>query len=248
MATLISLAPGTRAPSFELKVTPDQKLSLEECAGSSVVLAFYPADWSPVCGDELAVFNELMPEFDRLGAQDMSRLRAMIGPNDHVLGPPDAAATIVEYGDYECPFCGQAQPQVKRCSPSRGTGSDTRTGTSRSRRSTRTPSRLPRPPRQPARRVGFWEMHDLLFANQDALELPALLAYAEAIDLELEAFEGDLAEHRFLERIRSDFMGGVRSGVDGTPTFFVDGQRHEGAATTEGLVAAIEGAPAAYRF
>jgi peroxiredoxin len=69
MARPTPLAPGTRAPSFDLKVTPDQKLSLEECAGSPAVLVFYPADWSPVCGDELAVFNELKPELDRFGAR-----------------------------------------------------------------------------------------------------------------------------------------------------------------------------------
>jgi protein-disulfide isomerase len=178
----------------------------------------------------------------------MSRLRTMIGPNDHALGPRDAPVTIVEYGDYECPFCGRAHPEVKRLLAMAG---------DRMRYAYR---HFPLTQIHPhalqaaeaAEAAGaqgrFWEMHDMLFANQDALELPDLLTYAETIGLDMEAFERDLAEHRFLERVRSDFMGGVRSGVNGTPTFFVNGERHEGAATAEGLLAAIEGGPGTYRY
>jgi len=63
------LAPGTSAPEFSLHVTPDQRLSLKELRGRPVVLAFYPADWSPVCGDEMALFNEILPEFHKFGAE-----------------------------------------------------------------------------------------------------------------------------------------------------------------------------------
>jgi peroxiredoxin len=63
------LQPGTAAPDFELPVTPDQKLSLRELRGRPVILAFYPADWSPVCGDELGVFNEILPEFEKYNAE-----------------------------------------------------------------------------------------------------------------------------------------------------------------------------------
>lgn len=63
------LSPGTNAPEFTLKKSPDQTLSLSELRGQPVVLVFYPADWSPVCGDELALFNEVLPEFERYGAQ-----------------------------------------------------------------------------------------------------------------------------------------------------------------------------------
>ena len=62
------LAPGTQAPDFTLNVTPDQKLSLHELQGKPIILAFYPADWSPVCGDQMALYNEILPEFNRLGA------------------------------------------------------------------------------------------------------------------------------------------------------------------------------------
>lgn len=63
------LSPGTQAPDFTLNVTPDQKLSLRELRGRPVILAFYPADWSPVCGDEMALFNEILPEFQKHGAE-----------------------------------------------------------------------------------------------------------------------------------------------------------------------------------
>lgn len=63
------LSPGTQAPNFNLKATPDQLLSFDELKGSPVVLIFYPADWSPVCGDEIALFNELLPEIERFGAK-----------------------------------------------------------------------------------------------------------------------------------------------------------------------------------
>jgi peroxiredoxin len=67
MATILS--PGTKAPDFTLNVTPDQKLSLRDLRGRPVILAFYPADWSPVCGDEMALFNEILPEFQKYGAE-----------------------------------------------------------------------------------------------------------------------------------------------------------------------------------
>jgi peroxiredoxin len=63
------LSPGTQAPDFTLNVTPDQKLRLSELRGRPVILAFYPADWSPVCGDEMALFNEVLPEFQKYGAE-----------------------------------------------------------------------------------------------------------------------------------------------------------------------------------
>jgi peroxiredoxin len=62
------LEPGTRAPEFELRVTPDQNLSLSDLAGKPLIIAFYPADWSPVCGDQMAVYNEILPEFRKQGA------------------------------------------------------------------------------------------------------------------------------------------------------------------------------------
>jgi predicted DsbA family dithiol-disulfide isomerase len=86
-----------------------------------------------------------------------------------------------------------------------------------------------------------------LFKNQDALDDRSLLAYAAALALDLRRFERDLLEHRFAERVRRDFMSGVRSGVNGTPTFFVDDLRHDGPWHAEALREALLGSDARLR-
>jgi predicted DsbA family dithiol-disulfide isomerase len=84
-------------------------------------------------------------------------------------------------------------------------------------------------------------MHDLLFMNQQNLEPPALLTYASELDLETSRFARDLDEHRFLPKVRRDFVEGVRSGVNGTPTFFINGQRWNGPHTAEALLIGLQG-------
>jgi protein-disulfide isomerase len=91
----------------------------------------------------------------------------------------------------------------------------------------------------------FWQMHDLLFENPRAIDLVALVSYAEELGLDLEQFGQDFGERRFLERIHRDFMSGVRSGMNGTPTFFINGIRHDGGASAEALLEAIRGGVAA---
>jgi protein-disulfide isomerase len=85
-------------------------------------------------------------------------------------------------------------------------------------------------------------MHDVLFENQDALEDEDLLEYAAALGLDVEPFAGDLAGHTHAARVRDDFLSGVRSGVNGTPTFFINGVRHDGPFDFDSLLEAIEGA------
>ena len=91
----------------------------------------------------------------------------------------------------------------------------------------------------------FWEMHDLLFANQQALTAPDLLRYAGSIGLDLARFAADLEEHRYARVVREHFASGLRSGVNGTPTFFVNGLRHDGAYDLRSLLAAVALAGAA---
>jgi protein-disulfide isomerase len=88
----------------------------------------------------------------------------------------------------------------------------------------------------------FWEMHDLLFENQENLDPDSLLEYAAALELDVTRFTRELSAHRYAPRVREDFMSGVRSGVNGTPTFFVNGVRHDGSYDFESLSAAIESA------
>jgi protein-disulfide isomerase len=167
------------------------------------------------------------------------RLTLPVSERDHVLGPATAAVTLVEYGDYECPYCGAAHPSVLQVRQT--LGDDLRFAFRHFPLSQIHRHALPAA--EAAEAAGaqgkFWEMHDLLFANQHALELDHLLGYAAALGLDLDRFALELAQHTHEPRIREDFMSGIRSGVNGTPTFFVNGVRHNGGYDPESLLAAI---------
>jgi protein-disulfide isomerase len=163
---------------------------------------------------------------------------------DHIRGPADAAVTLVEYGDYECPYCGAAYPIVKEVQARMG---------DRLRFVFRNfPITSSHPHAQQAAEAAeaagsqgrFWQMHDLLFENQRHLSDPDLRAYAEKIGLAVEQFDNELAEHVHAARVHEDLMSGARSGVNGTPTFLINGARHDDSYDTEPLLAALERAAA----
>lgn len=147
-------------------------------------------------------------------------------PDDHVYGPEHAPVTLLEYGDYECPHCGRAHPIVKALQESLG---DNLRYVFR-----HFPLRTAHPHSENAHESAeaagtmgkYWEMHDLLFTNQDRLEDEDLLEYGAQVGLEPEALAVDLATHRFYPRVQRDLISGMRSGVNGTPTFFINGVRH----------------------
>jgi protein-disulfide isomerase len=167
------------------------------------------------------------------------RLTIPVSDRDHVIGPETAPVTIVEYGDYECPYCGAAHPSVKAVLAA--LGDQLRFAYRHFPLSTIHRHALPAA--EAAEAAGtqgrFWEMHDLLFANQRALGSEHLLAYADTLGLDLERFASDLQQHTYQPRVREDFMSGIRSGVNGTPTFFVNGIRHNGGYDAESLLEAI---------
>jgi len=158
----------------------------------------------------------------------MSRLHPPLGPGDHVLGPPAARITLVEYGDYECSYCGEAYPIVKELQ--RQLGDDLRFAF----RNFPLAQAHPHAARaaQAAEAAGlqgkFWEMHDLLYENQDKLDDRHLRQFAGRSGLDLERFDRDVDSDGVLAKVRSDFLSGARSGVNGTPTFFVNGERYDG--------------------
>jgi len=166
-------------------------------------------------------------------------LTAPVSDRDHVRGPATARVTLVEYGDYECPFCGAAQPIVREAQAILGDEmrfayrhfplSQIHLHSFQAAEAAEAAGAQGR----------FWEMHDMLFENQDRLDTESLLVYARAIGLKLEPFMDDLAGHRHTARVREDFLSGVRSGVNGTPTFFVNGIRHDGGYDLQSLVAAM---------
>jgi protein-disulfide isomerase len=159
---------------------------------------------------------------------------------DHIQGPADGRVTLVEYGDYECPYCGAAYPIVKEVQARMG---------ERLRFVFRNfPITTSHPHAEQAAEAAeaaggqgrFWEMHDVLYENQRHLEDENLRAYAEELGLDVERFGKELAEHVHAPRVREDFMSGVRSGVNGTPTFFINGARHDDSYELETLLAALE--------
>jgi protein-disulfide isomerase len=161
---------------------------------------------------------------------------------DHVQGPADAPATLVQYGDYECPYCGAAYPIVKEVQARMG---------ERMRFVFRNfPIATSHPHAEQAAEAAeaaavqgkFWEMHDLLYENQARLGDEDLREYAAKLELDVARFDRDLAEHVHAPRVREDFMSGVRSGVNGTPTFYVNGARHDDPYDAETLVAALDDA------
>lgn len=175
----------------------------------------------------------------------MSRLRPPVGPDDHALGSASAPVTLVEYGDYECPHCRAAHPIVKRVL--RRLGHDVRFVFRNFPLAQMHPHAvLAAEAAEAAGLQGeFWRMHDQLFEHQEALEREDLLGYAKALGLDPVRFARDLGDGIAGERVRSDFASGVRSGVNGTPTFFIDGERFDESWDEESLAAALQSASGA---
>lgn len=170
---------------------------------------------------------------------EVERLAVPVSRRDHIQGPVDAPLTLLEYGDYECPFCGQAYLAVKAVQQSLG---------ERLRFVFRNfPLTNAHPHAEHAAEAAeaagtrgrFWEMHDLLFENQEALEDEDLIEYAAALGLDTARVLTEIESGAHARRIREDFMSGVRSGVNGTPTFFINGWRHDGGFAPESLLAEL---------
>ena len=170
----------------------------------------------------------------------MAKLRVPVTPSDHVIGSEDAPATLVEYGDYECPHCGRAFPIVNAVLENFG---DQLLYVYR-----HFPLAQIHPFAEPAAETAefagahgrFWEMHNGLFENQSRLGVPLFVELAEDLGLSSAELLNSLEGGKYAPVVREHFLGGVRSGVNGTPTFFINGQRHEGPYEYEFLVAAID--------
>ena len=169
----------------------------------------------------------------------MSILQIRVSSADHVQGDPHAPVTLVEYGDYQCPACGAAFPIVKAVQKHFGKAL---------RFVFRNfPLTQIHPEAESAAETAefagahghFWEVHDALYENQDELGLPLYIALAEALDLSETALREALEKRTFRPKVRSDFMGGLKGGVNGTPTFFINGKRHDGASDFDSLAGTI---------
>ena len=162
---------------------------------------------------------------------------------DHVRGPVDAPVTVVEYGDFECSYCGQAEPVVRELL--REFGDVAYVWRHLPLTDVHPHAQLAAEAAEAAADQGaFWEMHDLLLDHQDALRLDDLVGYAEQLGLDLDRFTTALREHAGAGRVAEDVDGAELSGVSGTPTFFINGRRHYGAYDIATLSAAVRAAGA----
>jgi protein-disulfide isomerase len=168
-----------------------------------------------------------------------SKLGLPIAGRDHIQGPVDARMTLVEYGDYQCPYCGEAYPVVKAVQKQLG---DRLCFAFRN-----FPLVNAHPHAEHAAEAAesagaqekFWEMHDMLFENQEALEDEDLAGYADALGLDARRLIAEVETGAHAARVREDFKSGARGGVNGTPTFFINGVRYEGEPEVEALLAAF---------
>jgi len=175
-----------------------------------------------------------------------ARLAIPVDATDHIRGKAEAPVTLVEYGDYQCPYCGMAYPAVEEVLRLRP---DTVRLAYR-----HFPLTNVHPYSELAAEVAeaagarrrFWDMHDWLFTHQQLIEPVTLVRAAGGMGLDVGTVQRELDEQRYMNEIRRDFVGGVRSGVNGTPGFFINDVRHDGGYSTDELLAAVDEAAAAW--
>jgi protein-disulfide isomerase len=172
---------------------------------------------------------------------DPARLAVPVGEHDHVQGPASAPVTLLEYGDYECPYCGAAVAIVQELL--RVLPDQLRFVFRHFPLEKLHPHalRAAEAAEAAASQGKFFEMHATLFDHQTALEDADLLRYAAELDLDPARFAGDMAGHSQLRGVREDFRSGIRSGARGTPTFYLEDLRYDGVVGVRQLIAAIRG-------
>jgi Na+/H+ antiporter NhaA len=177
-------------------------------------------------------------------AESIIDLGAPVDPDrDHLRGPEDAPVTLVEYGDFECPYCGQAEPVVRELLADFG---DLRYVWRHLPLNDVHPNAqlAAEAAEAAAEQDAFWEMHDLLLDHQGDLRGPDLIRYAQGLGLDTERFHKHLHSHAGAARVAEDLDSADLSGVSGTPTFFINGRRHQGAYDIATLSAAVRAARA----
>ncbi len=169
----------------------------------------------------------------------ITRLAVPVGPDDHVRGPADAPVTLVEYGDFECPYCGVAYPTVKELEQTYG---------ARLRVVFRSFPLAQHPHAEGAAEAAefaaehgaFWNLHDMLYEHQHALDEPHLLGYARELGLDSDALATALRERTYAGIVADVKEGGEESGIPGTPAFFLNDILFEDEPSRENLAHAID--------
>ena len=167
------------------------------------------------------------------------RLIEPVGARDHIRGPHSAAIALVEYGDFECPYCRAADPIVAGLMKALG-GQLSVTFRHFPLSQVHPHARHAAEAAEAAAAQGkFWEMHDTLFARQDALDDADLLKYAAELSLDSDRVSRELAGHEYARRVEEDQQSGLDSGVSSTPTFYIDGTLYDGSVALRDMLAAI---------
>lgn len=171
----------------------------------------------------------------------MTQLIPIVNNNDHIWGNPIASIELVEYGDYECPYCGHAFPIVKKIL--RNFGSEIKFVFRNFPLTKIHPNAFSAALATEAAGLQnrFWEMHDIIFENQKALDDDYILLFAHRIGLDMERFKTDIQQKPLMEKVHKDFESGLRSGVNRTPTFFINGHKYEGDWTGDRLFQYLKG-------
>jgi len=173
-------------------------------------------------------------------SSDENRLTEPVGAKDHVQGPATAPVTLLEYGDYECPYCGEAYSALKAIQ--KRMGNDLRFVFRNFPLQQMHPHALAAA--EAAEAAGaqgkFCEMHDMLYEHQDDLEPQALVGYAKNLGLDVQRFVKDVNAGTFAAKIKHDFQTGVMSGVNGTPSLFINGERYDGGYDAEPLLEVLQ--------
>lgn len=170
----------------------------------------------------------------------MTLLNPPINTSDHMYGHPEARIELVEFGDYECPYCGRAYPLVK--SIQRKLGSELKFVFRNFPLAKIHPNARPAAVATEAAALQnrFWEMHNIIFENQRRLDPESLFVYAIRIGLDLDVFKQDIQRNELMKKVEMDFESGLRSGVNKTPTFFVNGVKFNGNWDNEELLVYLE--------
>ncbi|WP_063766951.1 Na+/H+ antiporter NhaA [Streptomyces sp. NRRL S-813] len=222
--------------AFSGRLLEEAKIGILAAAAASAVLSwtvYRTTALLPQAARNRALIGSTPPLLDLVGGIDPAR--------DHVRGPERAAVTVVEYGDYECPHCSEADPVTRDLLLSRP---DVRYVWRHLPLSDVHPhARLAAEAAEAAAAQGaFWRMHALLLQHQDRLEMGDLLGYAADLGLDVRRFHRDLRRRAHAERVERDIISADRNGVSGTPTFFFNGQRHHGAHDLDALMHALDAA------
>ena len=171
----------------------------------------------------------------------MTQLIPAVNSNDHSFGDPRAPLELVEYGDYECPYCGKAYPIIKDIQ--QRIGSDLKFVFRNFPLAKIHPHAFSAAVATEAagRQDKFWGMHDLVFENQKTLDVENIFHFADLLRLDIERFSNSIQEKALIEKVEKDFESGLRSGVNRTPTFFINGIKYNGGWSGDQLLAYLKG-------